>query len=320
MTGPARRAADYNPDVPEMPVAPLGRILTAMVTPFSADGSLDLAAARALARHLVLQGNEGLVLAGTTGEAPTLDDAEKLALFEAVLEEVGGDTHVVANTGTYDTAHSAKLTRQAAKLGVHGFLAVTPYYSKPPMEGVRRHFGVIAEAAAELPVILYNIPQRVIVNVDPGSMALIAREHENVVAIKQSTPDPAQARAIVDAGLALYAGNDDLVLPFLELGGCGGICVAAHLVASRFIELCDLVAADRIDEAHAKNNELAPLLDALNITVNPIPIKTALELLGHQVGGLRLPLIEATPSERVAIQAALAAFGLTVDTGATATA
>jgi 4-hydroxy-tetrahydrodipicolinate synthase len=309
---------DYNPDVPATPVAPFGRILTAMVTPFAADGSLDIDAARALARHLVAQGNEGLVLAGTTGEAPTLDDAEKLALFEAVLEEIGGDAHIVANTGTYDTAHSASLTRQAAALGVHGFLAVTPYYNKPPMEGVRRHFGAIADAAGDLPLILYNIPQRVIVNVDPGSMAQVAAQHANLVAVKQSTPDTAQARAIVESGLALYAGNDDLVLPFLELGGCGGISVAAHLVAPSFLELCDLVAADKLDEAHAKNNELAPLLDALNITVNPIPVKTALELLGHRVGGLRLPLIEATPSERVAIQAALAAFGLVADTGATA--
>jgi 4-hydroxy-tetrahydrodipicolinate synthase len=184
---------------------------------------------------------------------------------------------------------------------------------------VRRHFGAIAEAAGELPVVLYNIPQRVILNVDPGSMAQVAAQHPNIVAVKQSTPDTSQARAVVDSGLALYAGNDDLVLPFLELGGCGGICVAAHLVGPRFVELCDLVAADRLDEAHAKNNELAPLLDALNITVNPIPVKTALDLLGHRVGGLRLPLIEATASERVAIQAALAEFGLVADSSATAT-
>jgi 4-hydroxy-tetrahydrodipicolinate synthase len=312
-------ARDYNPGVPPTPAAPLGRILTAMVTPFAADGSLDLEAARTLARHLIAQGNEGLVLAGTTGESPTLDDGEKLALFEAVLEEVGGDAHIVANTGTYDTAHSAALTRQAAALGVHGFLAVTPYYNKPPMEGVRRHFSAIADAAGDLPLVLYNIPQRVIVNVDPASMAQVASQHANVIAVKQSTPDTSQARAIVESGLALYAGNDDLVLPFLEVGGCGGISVGAHLVAGRFIELCDLVAADKIDEAHARNAELAPLLDALAITVNPIPVKTALDLLGYRVGGLRLPLIEATASERVAIQAALAAFGLTADTGATAT-
>jgi 4-hydroxy-tetrahydrodipicolinate synthase len=159
----------------------------------------------------------------------------------------------------------------------------------------------------------------VIVNVDPGSIAQIASEHPNVVAVKQATPDAAQARAIVESGVALYAGNDDLVLPFLELGGCGGICVASHLVAARFIELCDLVAADKIDEAHAKNRELAPLLDAMAVTVNPIPVKTALELLGHSVGGLRLPLIEATAAERVAIQAALTEFGLAVGADATAT-
>jgi 4-hydroxy-tetrahydrodipicolinate synthase len=158
----------------------------------------------------------------------------------------------------------------------------------------------------------------VIVNVDPGSIVQIASAHANVVGVKQATPDTSQARAIVEAGLALYAGNDDLVLPFLELGGCGGICVASHLVGARFIELCDLVAADKIDEAHARNRELAPLLDALAVTVNPIPVKTAMELLGHSVGGLRLPLIEATASERVAIQAALTAFGLTASADAAA--
>lgn len=312
--------ADYNLRVSAQPApAPLGRILTAMVTPFAADGSLDIGASRALARHLVANGSDGLVLAGTTGEAPTLSDSEKLALFEAVLEEVGGDAHVVANTGTYDTAHSVTLTRQAAALGVHGFLAVTPYYSKPPLEGVRRHFGAIADGAGDLPLVLYNIPQRVIVNVDPGSIIQIAASHANLVAVKQATPDPSQARAIIEAGIAVYAGNDDLVLPFLEIGGCGGICVASHLVGTRFVELCDLVTAGRIDEAHARNAQLAPLLDALSVTVNPIPIKTALALLGHRVGGLRLPLIEASAAERVAIQAALSAFGLTAHADATAT-
>jgi 4-hydroxy-tetrahydrodipicolinate synthase len=298
--------------------APLGRILTAMVTPFAADGSLDLPAARELARHLIRNGSDGVVLAGTTGEAPTLSDDEKLALFDAVLEEIGDEAVVVANTGTYDTAHSAELTRDAAGLGVHGFLAVTPYYSRPPLEGVRRHFGAIAEAAGDLPVILYNIPQRVIVNVDPASVATVARANANVVAVKQATPDPAQARQILEAGVAVYAGNDDLVLPFLEIGGCGGICVASHLVGQRFAELCDLVLADRLDEAHRRNTELLGLLDGLAVTVNPIPIKTALGMLGHAVGGLRLPLVEATAAERAQIQAALSASGLL--TGADATA
>jgi 4-hydroxy-tetrahydrodipicolinate synthase len=299
--------------------APLGRILTAMVTPFRPDGSLDLEGARAVARHLFAHGSDGVVVAGTTGEGPTLSDHEKRELCEAVLDVADGERTVVANTGTYDTAHSVHLTREAVAAGADGVLAVTPYYSKPPLEGVRRHFGVIADAAGDLPLVLYNIPQRVIVNVDPGSIAQIASEHANLVAVKQATPDSAQARAIVEAGIALYAGNDDLVLPFLELGGCGGICVASHLAGARFIELCDLVAADKIDEAHARNRELAPLLDALAVTVNPIPVKTAMELLGHAVGGLRLPLIEATASERVAIQAALTAFGLTANADATAT-
>lgn len=302
-----------------MTVGPFGRVLSAMVTPFDSAGSLDTDAAAALATRLVdAGGHDGLVISGTTGESPTTNDAEQDALLRAVVEAVGDRACVVAGVGTNDTAHSEQLAIAAEKAGADGLLAVTPYYSKPPMEGVRRHFGAIADAAGERPVILYNIPQRVIVNVDPGSLATVAREHPNVVAIKQSTPDTAQARAIVESGLALYAGNDDLVLPFLEIGGCGGICVAAHLVASRFIELCDLVADDKLDEAHLRNNELAPLLDALNITVNPIPVKTALDLLGHHVGGLRLPLIDATSSERAAIQAALAAFGLTADNGATA--
>jgi 4-hydroxy-tetrahydrodipicolinate synthase len=158
----------------------------------------------------------------------------------------------------------------------------------------------------------------VIVNVDPASVATVARAHANVVAVKQATPDPAQARQILEAGVAVYAGNDDLVLPFLEIGGCGGICVASHLVGQRFAELCDLVAADRIDEAHQRNTELLGLLDGLAVTVNPIPIKTAMEMLGHAVGGLRLPLVEATAAERAQIQAALSASGLL--TGADATA
>ena len=311
---------DYNPRVPPAPVAPLGRILTAMVTPFAADGSLDLDASRALARHLVAQGNEGLVLAGTTGEGPTLDDAEKLALFEAVLEEVGGDAHIVANTGTYDTAHSAALTRQAAALGVHGFLAVTPYYNKPPMEGVRRHFGAIADAAGDLPVVLYNIPQRVIVNVDPGSMAQVAAAASRTSSRSSSRrPTPRRPARSSSRGSRSTRATTTSCCRSSRSAAAAASRSPRTSSAARFIELCDLVAADRLDEAHARNNELAPLLDALNIAVNPIPVKTALELLGHDVGGLRLPLIEATASERVAIQAALAAFGLVADSGATAT-
>jgi 4-hydroxy-tetrahydrodipicolinate synthase len=282
-----------------------------MATPFAADGSLDLDAARVLARHLVEHGSEGLVLAGTTGEGPTLTDDEKLALFEAVLDEVGADARVIANTGTYDTAHSVHLTEASRRLGVHGFLAVTPYYNKPPAEGLARHFGAIAAAADGLPVIIYNIPQRCIVNLEPALLARLARESANVVAVKQATTDLDQARAILDAGLVLYAGNDDLLAPFLELGGSGGICVASHLVGSEMLRMCDLAEAGDFEAMHALDRELRTVYDALAVTTNPIPLKAAVELIGLRVGAPRLPLVEATDEQCAVLRSALEARGLT---------
>jgi 4-hydroxy-tetrahydrodipicolinate synthase len=282
-----------------------------MATPFGADGSLDLDASRALARHLVEHGSEGLVLAGTTGEGPTLTDDEKLALFEGVLDEVGSDARVIANTGTYDTRHSVHLTRAARRLGVHGFLAVTPYYNKPPAEGLARHFAAIATAADGLPVIIYNIPQRVILNLEPALIGRLARESANVVAVKQATTDLDQARAILDAGLMLYAGNDDLLAPFLELGGSGGICVASHLVGSDMLRMCELAEAGDFDAVHELDRELGPVYEALSITTNPIPLKAALELIGLRAGVPRLPLVEATEEQCAVLRSALEARGLT---------
>ena len=282
-----------------------------MATPFAADGSLDLDAARALARYLVAHGSEGLVLAGTTGEGPTLNDREKLALFDAVLDEVGSEVRIVANTGTYDTAHSVHLTRESRQIGVHGFLAVTPYYNKPPAEGIARHFAAIAHAADGLPVIIYNIPQRVILNLEPELIARIARECANVVAVKQATTDLDQARAILAAGLVLYAGNDDLLAPFLELGGAGGICVASHLVGSEMLRMCELAESGDLEGMRALARELATVYDALATTTNPIPLKAALELIGLRAGPLRLPLVEATDEQRAVLRSALAARGLT---------
>jgi 4-hydroxy-tetrahydrodipicolinate synthase len=282
-----------------------------MATPFAADGSLDLEAARSLARYLVAHGSEGLVLAGTTGEGPTLTDREKLDLCEAVLDEVGADARVIANTGTYDTAHSIHLTREAREIGVHGFLAVTPYYHKPPAEGLVRQFAAIADAADGLPVIVYNIPQRVILNLEPALLARIGRESANVVAVKQATTDLDQARAILAAGLALYAGNDDLLAPFLELGGVGGICVASHLVGSEMLRMCELAESGDFEGVRALDAELTPVYEALSITTNPIPLKAAVELLGLRVGAPRLPLVEATDEQRAVLRSALAARGLT---------
>jgi 4-hydroxy-tetrahydrodipicolinate synthase len=290
--------------------APLGRILTAMVTPFAADGALDLDEARAVARYLVRHGSEGLVVHGTTGEAPTLSDAEKLDLVEAVAAEVGGEVPVVAGTGTYDTAHSTHLTREAVRRGADAILAVTPYYNKPPAEGIYRHFTAIAEAAGDRPVILYNIPQRVVLNMEPALLARLAGI-DNVVAVKQATTDLDQARAIVEDGrLALYAGNDDLLVPFGEIGGVGGICVASHVAGEDMLELQKAIDAGDLDRARTIEAELAPLLEALSVTTNPIPVKAAMELLGFPVGPPRLPLVPATEAERAEIRGVLERRGL----------
>ena len=281
-----------------------------MVTPFAADGSLNLDSARRLAHHLVDTGSDGIVVCGTTGEGPTVTDREKLDLFEAVVTEVGASATVIANTGTYDTHHSVALTRSALATGVDGFLVVTPYYSKPPRPGIVAHFQAIAEAADGRPVIVYNIPQRVVVNLEPDVLAELG-EIPNVVAVKQATADLDQARRVVeDTGLVLYAGNDDLVMPFLELGGAGGICVASHLAGRRIREIISLAQSGDFERAEQIDEELRPLYEALSVTTNPIPLKAALNLLGHDVGGLRLPLVEADDAEVATVQAALAASGL----------
>jgi 4-hydroxy-tetrahydrodipicolinate synthase len=296
---------------PKQTSAPFGRLVTAMVTPFAADGSLDLAAARSLARYLVEHGSEGIVTAGTTGESPTLSDHEKLDLLSAVLEEVGDRASVVANVGTYDTAHSAHLARDAARAGAHGLLVVTPYYNKPPIDGIVAHTAAIAAAGDGVPVIYYNIPQRCIVNVDPTGIERL-RDEAGIVGVKQATTDLAEARAIVAAGLALYAGNDDLLAPFLELGGVGGIHVASHLIGSEMLQLCELAAARDFDAMWALEAQLAPVWEALSIATNPIPLKAALELAGHAVGGVRLPLVAATGEQRSVLRGMLEQRGLLV--------
>lgn len=289
----------------------LGEVLTAIATPLTPGGAVDLAAFRSLARHLVDHGSDGLVVAGTTGEAPTLSDAERLSLFEAALEEVGERATVVAGTGTYDTAHSTHLTAQAHALGVDGVLVVTPYYNKPPQRGIVAHFQAVA-AATDLPVIVYNIPGRCVVNIEPatiGRLALI----ENVRAVKQAaqqTDEEAQARNVVACGLDLYAGDDDLILPFLRLGGVGGICVHTHVVGPRVKRMIELFRSGDVAGAEALDAELRPSIDLLRVTTNPIAIKRALQLLGHEVGGLRLPLVEADDAETVAIRRCLERLGL----------
>ncbi|HEX5028736.1 MAG TPA: 4-hydroxy-tetrahydrodipicolinate synthase [Gaiellaceae bacterium] len=286
----------------------LGEILTAIVTPFNRDGAVDLQAFRALAAHLVESGSDGLVVTGTTGESPTLSDDERFALYEAALDEVGDRATVIAGTGTYATAHSVHLTQRAHELGVHGFLVVTPYYNKPPVRGIVEHFKAVA-AVTDRPIVAYNIPARVVLNLETEAIAQLA-EIPTVRAVKQANPDVEQARAIVELGLDLYAGDDDLVFPFLEVGGMGGVCVHTHVVGLQVKEMVQRYRSGDVDGARALDRELAPSIELLRVVTNPIAIKAALNLLGHDVGGHRLPLVEATDEERDAVRDCLERLGL----------
>jgi 4-hydroxy-tetrahydrodipicolinate synthase len=286
----------------------LGEVLTAIVTPFDPEGRVDLDRFRALARHLVDNGSDGLVVTGTTGEAPTLSDDEKESLWRAAVDEVGDRATVVAGTGTYDTHHSISLTRRAAAAGVDGVLVVTPYYNKPPQRGIVEHFRAVA-GASDLPVVVYDIPARVVVTIEPETMTELARI-PTVRAVKQAHGDRAQARHVVELGLDLYAGDDDLILPFLELGGVGGVCVHTHVVGPQVKELISLYRSGDVEGAHRVDEELGPALEILKVQANPIAIKAALTLLGHEVGGHRLPLVDPTEDEVDAVRDCLERLGL----------
>jgi 4-hydroxy-tetrahydrodipicolinate synthase len=286
----------------------LGEVLTAIVTPFKADGSLDLDSFRRLARHLVEHGSDGLVVTGTTGESPTLSDDERFQLSAAAVDEVGDRATVVAGTGTYSTEHSIHLTERADELGVDAVLVVTPYYNKPPQRGIVAHFEAVA-AVTDKPVVVYNIPGRCVINIEPETIAELA-QIPNVCAVKQANDDLQQARRIAELGLDLYAGDDDLILPFLELGGVGGVCVHTHVVGPQVKELVRLWAAGEHDAARALDRQLGPSIELLRVVTNPIAIKAALNLLGHEVGGHRLPLVEPTEDEVARVRDCLARLGL----------
>ena len=288
----------------------LGRVLTAIVTPFDDEGRIDFDAFQALARHLVEHGSDGLVVAGTTGESPTLSDREKLELLRAAIEAVGERATVVAGTGTASTAHSIELTEVAHEAGADAFLVVTPYYNKPPQRGVVAHFEAIA-AATDRPVVAYNIPSRVIVNIEPETISRLA-EIPNLTAVKQALADPDQARHIVSTGLELYAGDDNILLPFLELGAVGGICVHTHVVGPQVAAQVAAAHDGDLDRAREIDEDLRPAYDLLAIATNPIPIKAALNLLGHDTGGFRLPLVPPTGDELDQVRSCLSRLGLLV--------
>jgi 4-hydroxy-tetrahydrodipicolinate synthase len=286
----------------------LGEVLTAIVTPFNADGSVNVEKFRELAQFLVDHGSDGLVVAGTTGESPTLSDDEKLELFAAARDAVGDRATVVAGTGTYDTRHSAHLTERAHELGVDGFLVVTPYYSKPPQRAIVRHFEEIA-SRTDKPVVVYNIPSRVVINIEPATIARLS-EIDNVRAVKQAHDDLEEARQIPGLGLDLYAGDDNLIFPFLGLGAVGGVCVHTHVWGTQTKEMVRRYKEGDVDGARRLNEEMAPAFDLLKVVTNPIAIKTALNLLGHDLGGFRLPMVEATDDEAEQVRACLERAGV----------
>ena len=288
----------------------LGSVLTAIVTPFADDGSVDFDSFQGLARHLVDNGSDGIVVAGTTGESPTLSDDERLDLVRAAIEAVGDSHTVVAGTGTYSTEHSVHLTSRAHDLGASAFLVVTPYYNRPPQRGIVAHFEAIARAS-DRPIVAYNIPSRVVINIEPDTISRLG-EIETVRAVKQANDDLDQACHIVSTGLTLYAGDDNLIQPFLELGGAGGICVHTHIVGPQVAAQVRAALEGDLDRAREIDAELQPAYDLLKVATNPIAIKAALNLLGHDVGGHRLPLVPPTDDEAARVRSSLERLGLLV--------
>jgi 4-hydroxy-tetrahydrodipicolinate synthase len=292
-------------------MATISGVITAMVTPFAEDGSVDHEAARGLARHLVDHGSHGLVVAGTTGESPTLSDDEKLELFQTVLDEVGDRATVIAGTGTNDTRHTVGLTRSACRLGVHGLIVVTPYYNKPNQAGLRAHFEAVSEAAGATPIVLYNIPSRCVINMAPEFMAELARDSDNIVAVKQANNDELGPIE----GTDVLAGNDEIFLRTLEVGGTGGILVASHVVGGEMRAMYEAFQAGDSARAHEIDGDLKPIYEALTVTSNPIPVKAALEMLGVVDARARLPMVSASQEERSVVRTALERQGLLVAGG-----
>jgi 4-hydroxy-tetrahydrodipicolinate synthase len=272
----------------------IGGILTAMVTPFDRDGRLDEDAAVRLMHHLLENGSDGLVLAGTTGESPTLTDEEKCRLWELGVAETPGDATIVAGTGSNDTRHSVELTERAGEIGVDAMLVVTPYYNRPNRRGIKAHFEAVA-AATDRPIVVYNIPSRTVTDI-PNDLLEELAETDNIAAVKQARYEDLQP---ID-GMELLAGNDDILARVMDMGGSGGILVASHLVGRDMRRIID-----EPDARHEIEHGLRDLYRALSVTTNPTPVKTALEMLGHDVGGLRLPMVEASDEERAVIREAL---------------
>jgi 4-hydroxy-tetrahydrodipicolinate synthase len=292
------------------PARPFGRVLTAMVTPFAEDGSIDLAGAQELAAHLVdRQAHDGLVVFGTTGESPTVSDGEQHAVLEVVLDAVGDRATVIAGVGTNDTAHSIEKARTAARLGAHGLLVVTPYYNKPPQAGLLRHFTAVADAT-DLPVMLYDIPPRSVVPIEVETLVRAA-EHPNIVAVKDAKGDlGAVMWTMARTDLAYYSGEDMLNLPLLAIGAVGVVSVVGHVVGPRLAELIAAVESGDLGRARAVNESLLPVYTGIFRTQGTIMVKAALREQGLPAGPVRPPLVDATPEQVEQLRADLTAGGV----------
>jgi 4-hydroxy-tetrahydrodipicolinate synthase len=285
-------------------------VLTAMATPFAESGAVDSECARRLAAHLLEHGSHGLVLAGSTGECPTLTDGETIDLLRAVRNEVGDDVPLVVGTGTNDTRHSSELTKMAADASADASLVVVPYYNKPNPAGIRAHFETVAAAVPDLPLVMYNIPTRVIVNADTSLLGELGAI-DNIVAVKQANDDELGPIE----GLEILAGNDNTFLRVLEFRGAGVIGVATHVVGDQMRAMWEAAQENDLKRAREIDAELTPIYQGLSVTTNPIPLKAALEMLGLAPDRLRLPLVSADPEQRAAVRAALEGIGLSVAAG-----
>lgn len=287
-------------------MAEFGRVLTAMATPFGSDGSVDYEQARRLALALLDSGSEGLVIAGTTGESPTLTHDEKVRLFAEVKQAVGSRGAVIAGSCNYNTAESIELSREAAKLGVDGILGTVPYYNKPPQEGLYQHFKAIAEAVG-LPLLLYNVPSRTVTNMLPETTARLS-QIENIIGVKEASGNLEAVTQILRrarSGFRVWSGDDSLTLPIMAVGGYGIVSVASHLVGRQISQMIRAYVDGRPEAAAALHRDLMPIFNVLFVTTSPIPLKYALNKLGWNVGAPRLPLVEIDPKSRAAVDEVL---------------
>jgi 4-hydroxy-tetrahydrodipicolinate synthase len=290
-----------------------GQVLTAMVTPFDRNGEIDFNATKTLVEHLITNGTDGLVVAGTTGESPTLTTEEKIELFKCVVEAAAGRVHVIAGTGSNNTQASMSLTKLAEETGVDGIMLVAPYYNKPSQEGLYQHFKTIAQSTS-LPVMLYNIPGRSVVNISVETIVRLS-EIPNVVSIKEASGNLDAMAEIISktpSDFTLYSGDDGLTIPVLAIGGAGVISVASHIIGNDMQEMINAFKNGDVQKAAATHRNLLPIMRALFIAPSPSPVKAALNLNGIQVGGVRLPMVPLSNKEQSALEKVLQASGINV--------